>query len=166
MIGTFFFRRASHNRRHGNAARKFLEVSWMKKSLIVLGLCVAATLLAQGPPPGRGPGRMGPGGPGGMMGMGPGQNRTVTGAPYSAQEVSETSQTLPNGNVISRKTQANVYRDGSGRVRTEMTAPARPSPGQTAGSAATGTTRTIVNIHDPVAGVSREIGRASCRERV
>jgi len=129
----------------------------MKKSLIVLGLCAAATLLAQGPPAGRGPGRMGPGGPGGMMGMGPGLNRTVTGAPYSAQEVTETSQTLPNGNVISRKTQANVYRDSSGRVRTEMTVPARPSPGQTAGATATGTTRTIVNIHDPVAGVSREL---------
>src|ERR1035438_5154012 len=89
----------------------------MTKSLIVLGLCAAATLLAQGPPPGRGPGRMGPGGPGGpggMMGrgMGPGMNRTVTGAPYSAVEVTESSQTLPNGNVISRTTQSNVYRDG------------------------------------------------------
>lgn len=39
----------------------------MKKSLIVLGLCAAVTLLAQGPPPGRGPGRMG--GPGGMSPM-------------------------------------------------------------------------------------------------
>ena len=95
----------------------------MKKSLIVLGLCAAATLLAQGPPPGRAPGHMGPGGPGGM-GMGPGMGRTVTGAPYSAQEITEESQTLANGNVITRKVQVNVYRDSSGRVRTERTVPA------------------------------------------
>lgn len=102
---------------------------------------------------------MGPGGPGGMgMGMRPepGMNRTVTGAPYSAVEIRETTQTLSNGNVISRKTPANVYRDGMGRIRTESTVPARRGPGQTAG-AATGQTHTIVSIHDPVAGVSREL---------
>lgn len=131
----------------------------MKKSLIVLGLFTAATLLAQGP--GRGPGRMGPGGPGGpggMRGFEPGLTRTITGAPYSAQEVTETSQTLPNGNVISRKTQTNVYRDSSGRVRTEITLPAGRGRGPAAAQAETaGTTRTIVNIHDPVAKVSREL---------
>ena len=62
---------------------------------------------------------MGPGGPG-MMGMG----RTVTGAPYSGQEVTEESQTLANGNVITRKVTVNVFRDSSGRVRTERTVPA------------------------------------------
>jgi hypothetical protein len=135
----------------------------MKKSLIVFGLCAAATLFAQGPPPGRGPGRMGPGGPGGMgMERGPGMGRTVTGAPYSAQQVIERSQTLPNGNVISNKTQVNVYRDSSGRVRTERTVAAgRPGPGQSATQAATGAARTIVNIHDPVAGVSSEFDTAS-----
>src|SRR5664279_1203749 len=97
----------------------------MKKSAIVLGLWVAATLFAQGPPPGRGPGRMGPGGLGEMMGMGRGGEmaRTVIGAPYSAVEVTESTQTLPNGNVISRTTQTSVYRDGQGRVRTETTLP-------------------------------------------
>src|SRR5580704_11773881 len=135
---------------------QILEVSWMKKSLIVLGLCAAATLFAQGPPPGRGPGRMGPGGPGGMMGMGPGMGRTVTGAPYSGQEVTEESQTLANGNVITRKVQVNVYRDSSGRVRTERTiAAGRPEPGQA--TAAAQAPRTVVRIHDPVAGVSSEL---------
>jgi hypothetical protein len=125
----------------------------MKKSLIVLGLCATAALFAQGPPPGRGPGRMG--GPGGMMGMGPGMGRTVTGAPYSGQEITEETQTLASGNVITRKVQVNVYRDSSGRVRTERTVPAgHAAPGQTA--AQTGT-RTIVSIHDPVAGVSSEL---------
>ena len=130
----------------------------MKKSLIVLGLCAAATLLAQGPPPDRGLGHMGPGGPGGMgMGMGLGMGRTVTGAPYSAQEITEESQTLANGNVIARKVQVNVYRDSSGRVRTERTVPAgHPGAGQTATAAQTAT-RTIVSIHDPVAGVSSEL---------
>jgi len=125
----------------------------MKKCLIVFGLCAATTVFAQGPPP-RGSGRMGPGGPG--MGIGMGMGRTVTGAPYSAQEVTEETQTLANGNVITRKIQANLYRDSSGRVRTERTVPSgRPVPGQTA-AAQTGT-RTMVTIHDPVAGVSNEL---------
>ena len=125
----------------------------MKKSLMVFGLCAAASLFAQGPPPGRGMGHMGPGGPGGMMGMG----RTVTGAPYSAQEITEETQTLANGNVVNRKVQVNVYRDSSGRVRTERTGPAgRPGPGQTA-TAAQASMRSIVSIHDPVAGVTSEL---------
>jgi hypothetical protein len=133
----------------------------MKKSLIVLGLFAAAAVFAQGPNPGRGPGRMGPGGPGGPggmgFGMGPGMGRTITGAPYSGVEVRESTQTLPNGNVISQKTQSNVYRDGMGRVRTETTLAPRRAPGQTAAQGATQTAHTVVNIHDPVAGVSREL---------
>ena len=126
----------------------------MKRNLIVIGLCTAAALLAQGPPPGR-PGRMGPGGPGGPGMMGPGMGRTVTGAPYSAVEVTEQTQTLANGNVITRKTQTNLYRDGSGRVRTERTVPAgRPEAAQM--QAQTGN-RTFITIHDPVAGVSSEL---------
>jgi hypothetical protein len=128
----------------------------MKKIVIVLGLCAAATLQAQGPPPGRGPGRMGPGDRGMMMGMGRGGElgRPVTGAPYSALEVTQTTQTLSNGNVISRTTQSTVYRDSQGRVRTETTLPARPAaPGQTAEQ----TPRTIISIRDPVAKMSREL---------
>ena len=128
----------------------------MKKSLIVFGLFASASLFAQGPPPGRGPGRMmGPG----MMGMG----RTVTGAPYSGQEVTEESQTLANGNVITRKVSVNVFRDGSGRVRTERTVPAgRPGMGGGRQGTAQATTsaaapRTVISIHDPVAGVSSEL---------
>jgi hypothetical protein len=80
--------------------------------------------------------------------------RTIAGAPYSAVEATESTQTLPNGNVISRTTQSNVYRDGMGRVRTETTLPQRgPAAGQTAGQ----TPRTFIRILDPVAGVSREL---------
>jgi hypothetical protein len=106
-----------------------------KKIPMVFAACFAATLFAQGPPAGRGPGR------GGMMGFGPGMGRTVAGAPYSALEVVETSQTLSGGNAISTRTQSNVYRDGMGRVRTETT----------------GSARTTIRIHDPVAGVVREL---------
>jgi len=130
----------------------------MKTRAILVGICAAATLLAQAPPPGRGFGRMsagGPGrGPGGMgMGMGMGRGgameRPVTGAPYSAVEVTQTTQTLANGNVITQTRQTTVYRDSQGRVRTETTMPLRP--GQT------GQARTLISIHDPVAGVSREL---------
>ncbi len=75
----------------------------------------AAALLAQGPRgEGRGPMGRGPG----MMG---GPARMVAGAPYSATEVVQSQETLADGNVIQRKRQTNVYRDSSGRVRTEET---------------------------------------------
>ncbi len=84
-----------------------------------------------GPPPGpRGPGgRGGPGGPmgpfGGGFGMGmgmggPGSAEVVTGAPYSAQAVTEITQTLADGNRIVRKVTASVYRDSAGRVRRDQ----------------------------------------------
>jgi len=119
----------------------------MKRSLILVGLCIAASLFAQGPPPGRG-GRMGFGPEAGMM---PGMGRTVTGAPYSAVEVRDSQQVLANGNVITNHVQSNVARDSSGRMRTETTFPARGPAG------AQSTPRTVVNIHDPVAGVMRTI---------
>lgn len=68
--------------------------------------------------------------------------------------MTEHTESLANGNVISQKVQVNKFRDSSGRVRTESTVPARSGPGQTA---ATAVTRTRVTIHDPVAGVTREL---------
>lgn len=47
--------------------------------------------------------------------------RPVTGAPYSATEETELSQTLADGTHIARKWQsARVYRDSQGRMRREM----------------------------------------------
>jgi hypothetical protein len=43
----------------------------------------------------------------------------VKGAPYSAEAVNETTQTLADGNRISRKTSAMLYRDSEGRTRRE-----------------------------------------------
>jgi hypothetical protein len=74
--------------------------------------------------------------------------KVVTGAPFSAVAVSETTQTLADGNHISRKTQTNLFRDGQGRVRKEVTLPA-------IGPLATsGQPRSFVVINDPVAGTN------------
>ncbi len=41
--------------------------------------------------------------------------KVVKGAPYSAEAVAETTQTLADGNRIQHKSTAMVYRDGQGR---------------------------------------------------
>jgi len=50
---------------------------------------------------------------GGVMG------KTVKGAPYSAVEVNETTQTLADGTRIHNESQTQVYRDSEGRMRRE-----------------------------------------------
>ena len=72
--------------------------------------------------------------------------KVVKGAPYSAEAVTESVQTLADGNRIVRKNTAQVYRDSEGRTRREQTinilghyAPAGEAP------------RTIL-INDPVSG--------------
>jgi len=74
--------------------------------------------------------------------------KLVTGAPYSAVAVTETRQSLADGNAISRKVQANVFRDSQGRTRRETTLTG-VGPLST-----TGASRTFVMIHDPVAGTA------------
>jgi hypothetical protein len=71
----------------------------------------------------------------------------VTGAPFSAVAVSETKQTLADGNTIDRKVQSNFYRDSQGRTRRETTLPLGPL-------AASGQPKTFVMLHDPVAGTT------------
>jgi hypothetical protein len=115
-------------------------------AVLLLG---ASALRAQEPPP-PGPDMMGPGGPGGgrmeILGFGemhPG--KVVTGAPYSAVAVIESTQTLGDGNTINRKVLTNVFRDSQGRTRRETTLPA-------AGPLATsGQPKTFIMIFDPVA---------------
>ncbi len=77
---------------------------------------------------------------------GPGMNgKTVTGAPYSAVETTDTIQTLSDGNHIDRKSSASLYRDSQGRTRSErklsMIGPWRAS----------GSAPTLITINDPVA---------------
>src|SRR5205807_7876499 len=72
----------------------------------------------------------------------------VKGAPYSAQAVTETTQTLADGNRIVQKSTAMVYRDSLGRERREQTLPAiGPFTAQ-------GDAPQIISIFDPVAGVN------------
>ena len=80
---------------------------------------------------------------GGMRG-----GKIVTGAPFSAVAVSETTQTLADGNHISRKTQTNLYRDSQGRVRREITLVGFGP------MAASGQPKSFVVINDPVGGVT------------
>ena len=119
------------------------------KKLLFTALFASACLLAQPPggggrrgPMGFGPG---PGGPGG-----PRLNRVVTGAPYSAVEVTSEQQALAGGNAIQRQTSVSVARDGQGRVRTESTFN-RP------GANGTNTSVSRITISDPVAGYVHEI---------
>lgn len=44
---------------------------------------------------------------------------TVKGAPYSADEIRETTQTLGDGTRIHSEAKVSVYRDGEGRIRRE-----------------------------------------------
>ncbi len=73
---------------------------------------------------------------------------TVKGAPYSADAVTETTQTLSDGNRIHRTTQASLYRDSEGRTRREQTL------GELGPVTATGEPLRTIVIHDPVAGVT------------
>jgi hypothetical protein len=76
------------------------------------------------------------------------ETRLVKGAPYQAETVTETVQTLADGNRIVHKTTGLVARDGEGRTRREQAMPGfaafgRPGPPP----------RTVF-IHDSAAGVS------------
>jgi hypothetical protein len=54
-----------------------------------------------------------------MKMMGAVKGMTVTGVPYSADEVTESTQVLADGTRIHRENKTSVYRDGEGRVRRE-----------------------------------------------
>ena len=81
--------------------------------------------------------------------------KVVKGAPYSADAVTETSQTLSDGNRIAKKSTSATYRDSEGRTRRDMTLPAiRPF-------AASGDAPSFVMISDPVAGASYHLDSKS-----
>jgi hypothetical protein len=72
--------------------------------------------------------------------------RVVTGAPYSAEAVTEITQTLLDGNRIEHRTSTRIARDGRGRIRREQQAVA--VGGLVAEAAAP-----IITIADPKEGV-------------
>ena len=74
--------------------------------------------------------------------------KTVTKAPYSAEAVTESVQTLADGNRIANKNTALVYRDGEGRTRREQSLQvALPF-------ASSQTAKKTIIINDPVANVT------------
>jgi hypothetical protein len=72
--------------------------------------------------------------------------RVVKNAPYSADIVTETTQTLADGNHIRQSSTAKVYRDTEGRTRREQ------SLNALGGLAANANLPPVVFINDPVAG--------------
>jgi hypothetical protein len=82
--------------------------------------------------------------------------KVVKGAPYSAEEVTETRQTLADGNHITRRSSALVYRDGQGRTRREQSL---ESIGHL-GLQSQEPLKTIT-ISDPVSGVNYILDAAS-----
>ena len=125
----------------------------MRMTIALLALALSA--FAQGPGgPGRGPGgrrgfddAQGPGGPGPrFLGAEAGMpGRTVKGAPYSADVVTETSHTLADGNHIKQSANSKFYRDSEGRTRREQAV-------NLSGLAQSANMPNVVFIHDPVAG--------------
>jgi hypothetical protein len=80
----------------------------------------------------------------GGMGMVPGM--VVTGKPYSADAVTESTQTLADGNRITQRNEMRIFRDGEGRTRREQTL------GGLGVWQTTNEPMTTITIHDPVAG--------------
>jgi hypothetical protein len=74
--------------------------------------------------------------------------KTVKGVPYSAQAISEHTQTLQDGNRIVHKSTASVYRDSEGRTRRDQTLNAVGS------YTAAGAPPQTFFINDPVANVN------------
>jgi hypothetical protein len=72
--------------------------------------------------------------------------KVVKGAPYSAEAVTEVTQTLGDGNHIVRKSTALVYRDSEGRTRRDQT------HGSIGPFAAAGDPPQTFFINDPVSG--------------
>lgn len=85
-----------------------------------------------------------------LLGFGGGLHggKVVKGAPFSAIATSTTTQTLADGNHITRTTQTKVYRDSQGRLRKEVTLPAIGP------LAASGQPHSFIEISDPVAGTA------------
>ena len=102
------------------------------------GAFLAVALQAQvGHPPM--PGHFGPG----MLGH---SMKVVTGAPYTAQESFQFTQTLQDGNTVQRSSPGTVARDSQGRVRVEQNF----GPSEFAGNPEH--SGPVIFISDPIAG--------------
>ena len=124
-------------------------------------LALAAGIYAQPAGPfGRGPGGRGPDGPGPrLIGAEAGMpGRVVKNAPYSAEIVTETTQTLPDGNKIKRTNTTRVYRDGEGRTRREQSLKNLNGLG---GAGSSSSQPQVAFINDPVTGTNYALDLAN-----
>src|SRR5258708_2472737 len=117
-----------------------------------LGVLLSAGAFAQEPPPP--PGQIGFAYQGGdfvfMRTEGAMEKtlKAVKNSPYSAQSMTEFTQTLADGNRIHRTTNGSIARDSEGRTRRQKTLPGLGA------MASTGEPMKSVMISDPVAGTS------------
>lgn len=117
-------------------------------------LALAAGAYAQIAAPGQDHGGSGPGFVGApqdarLLGAVAGvPRRVVKNAPYSATTITETTQTLADGNRIHHTETGKIYRDSEGRVRNEQTLAGLDA------FAPHGAAQQVVFINDPVAGLS------------
>jgi hypothetical protein len=102
-------------------------------------------------------GRGGPGGPGArFLGAEAGMpGRVVKNAPYSADVVTESTQTLQDGSRIKQSSTVRVYRDSDGRTRREQ------SLQNLNGLAPNSNLPQVAFINDPVAGASYALDLAN-----
>lgn len=120
---------------------------WIRVTVVGL-LAAAVCLFAQNPPPG-GRGRFGGGPNARFLGAEAGPpGRVVRNAPYSAEMITESTQTLADGNHIRQSTTARVFRDSEGRTRTEQSL---KGLGALAGNT---DLPNVIFIGDPVAGTT------------
>jgi len=75
------------------------------------------------------------------------EGRTVAGAPFTAQVVSTSTQTLSDGSHIARNINATVARDGAGRTYRQQTM-------ESLGPVSAGGAKTVIFLRDPVAHTS------------
>jgi hypothetical protein len=118
----------------------------MSIRVMVIGLVAAVSLSAQDLPP-AGRGRFGGGPNARFLGAEAGPpGRVVKNAPYSAEMLTESTQTLADGNHIRQSATARVFRDSEGRTRTEQSL---KGLGALAGNT---NLPNVIFISDPVAG--------------
>lgn len=78
----------------------------------------------------------------------------VKGKPYSARSITESTQTLADGNRITQRNETVIHRDTEGRTRREQTLGG-------VGAFQAGEPVTMINIHDPVTGKSYALDPAA-----
>jgi hypothetical protein len=129
--------------------------------MALIGVLAVAAASAQAPDAGRGRGHFGPApaplfdGGARFLGAEPGRpGRVVKNAPYSADVVTETTQTLPDGNRIRQSSTVHVSRDSEGRTRSEQ------SLHTLGGLVPNANLPAVVFINDPVASVNYALNPA------